>query len=65
MVIFVAEAIQAIEMSTLRMQRGEPFVTIHFIGPKGGYRGMARLDLVEAAQLAAAISDAVQQAETQ
>ena len=56
------DEINTTEMSTLRM-KDEPFVTIFASGPRGGTRGMLRLDLSEAAKLAEALSRAVREAQ--
>ena len=57
----VTAEVHATEMSTIRMKKGEPHVTIWFTGPKGGSAGMMRLDKAEAIKLARALSAAVQQ----
>jgi hypothetical protein len=53
--------INVTEMSTIRMRRDEPYITIWFNGPKGGHIGMNRIDIAEAAKLAEALAKAVQE----
>jgi hypothetical protein len=48
------------EMSTIRMQHGEPYVSIWVKGPRGGHVGMHRIDPAEAAKLAEALSEVAQ-----
>jgi hypothetical protein len=40
-----------VEMSTIRMQHGEPYITIWVMGPRGGHREVLRIDEAEAAKL--------------
>lgn len=55
--------INAVEMSTIRIQHGEPHVSIFVSGPKGGHRGLLRFDVAEADSLAKALADAVRDLE--
>ena len=44
------------EMSTTRMQHGEPFITIWVKGPRFGHVGMFRIDTDEAARMVEALN---------
>lgn len=50
--------IHTTEMSTVRIHHGEPHISIFWNGPKGGVRGLMRLDTAEANKLLRALARA-------
>jgi hypothetical protein len=50
--------IRVIEISTVRIHHGEPHICIFWNGPKGGSRGLMRLDRAEADKLLRALARA-------